>query len=511
MYSSSHKKINAWFCLLVFIAIAALSPLAGCRTGFFNNEDSPSQTSSEAAATTQTGPSTATSAETPKSRAIPKPEGNIEVVYDDANVKADYIVSEQLRGFFVSGEYANFHSVDRECIKEHKDSIYCQNEYSMNLGSGDQKLLYSTSGDFMENVAYSDSRAFILVEQKGNGQKSTSLLAIDNRTGQEAWRQEVQGGRSLEFAGGTLFSFEENGGAGSAGTFTAFDPQTGQVKWLLNHGGTLNREGVTGGTAYIVAGMSSSNYGPSAVYAVDVANGNEKWKFSNGGYFTGYAVGNGMVFTAGTDKKPASSKETAIPVVHGVDAATGQDKWAFTSVDATQPPQQGVTEKLRIVGATPDTVIVVRSVVHGGVRDDLFIGTVDESLYGIDAITGKQKWVTDVIAGSTDPMAASYILEDGIVYAARNNKTINWDQDIGCVEMGQDCPDGFPVQLDVRAIEGDLGSEVWKITTQELKSEVPNQLYLLTAAEGGLYLTDMPHQPSTTMGKSDMGFIFRLR
>lgn len=131
---------------------------------------------------------------------------------------------------------------------------------------------------------------------------------------------------------------------------------------------------VAGGTVYV-----SSSKG---VYALDAANGQEKWLFATA-LPVGHApsVAGGLVFVPGLDKQ-----------LHALDAASGQRKWAF---------QAGA-------GFFGNPLIV---------NGTVYVGCLDGNVYALAAADGQRRWTFS----TGGPIYFSPAFDDGKIYIGSND------------------------------------------------------------------------------------------
>ena len=184
-----------------------------------------------------------------------------------------------------------------------------------------------------------------------------------------------------------------------ASGLVALDVGTGAERWRAEVGlviGSLYGElsaAVEGGVLYVVgtegAGASSDSAPPAAVYALDAATGQERWRYSFGAELhatTPIVVGELLVFTT------ESFDENA---VHALDTATGQERWT-----ATLSPALGF---LTAVAAGEGALYLAAIGLDGSEGG---------AVLSLDPVTGTERWRVD-FAGWSHGMPT---VADGNVY-----------------------------------------------------------------------------------------------
>jgi outer membrane protein assembly factor BamB len=202
------------------------------------------------------------------------------------------------------------------------------------------------------------------------------LLALDAETGKEKWRSE-KAGISLAPAveGNTVYT------ASIMDYLWAFDTKTGTVKWktLFNDDSIrsimISRYPVIGGEQLYICT-------PDFLRAVDKETGVERWRFSiSNSQYTTPAVACNVVYIFSPG------------VLNAVNAQTGLEKWRFDLKEI------GVEE----ADIAYDPPIVVDGVVY--------FGGLDESVYAVDAETGKLLW-----SYKTEHKTSTPVIVDGVLY-----------------------------------------------------------------------------------------------
>ncbi len=155
-----------------------------------------------------------------------------------------------------------------------------------------------------------------------------------------------------------------------ANTIVAANSQTGKTIWEWSGDG-----GATTGTAVDDVLYLSDLF---AVYAIDLKNGKEKWRFGTGGnyVFSSPVVYKNIVYFGCRNNK-----------LYAVDAKTGTKKWEFSAKDE--------------INASPSIY-----------DDKVIVGSNDKNIYALDLNTGVKKWEFATNAAVLSNAAVS----NGIVY-----------------------------------------------------------------------------------------------
>jgi outer membrane protein assembly factor BamB len=149
-----------------------------------------------------------------------------------------------------------------------------------------------------------------------------NLYALNAKTGQKIWNYNasILGiGSSPTVADGIVYV-----GSGDQNRYLyAFDAYNGELLWTAYIGATVTKDPtIVSGVIYLAAdGLSPS---PSCILAIDAKTGVEIWNYSSPNPLgCTPAVVNGVVYTASGDG-----------YVHAINAANGQEIWKFTQDDA---------------------------------------------------------------------------------------------------------------------------------------------------------------------------------
>jgi outer membrane protein assembly factor BamB len=254
------------------------------------------------------------------------------------------------------------------------------------------------------------------------------------------------------------------------------------------------------------------------VYAVNIANGAEKWRFPAEAdnkitfYATPTLTQDGQLLVGGFDH-----------VLYSLDPATGGQKWAYNGaanryIGGPMISEEGIfapnaDETLYALDMTGKPLWSFKTGGANWARPEgdtecncLFLPSMDHRLYAVDADTGSLKWKTDDLGGSlvgTPAHSAENVLYVGtfnsemLALDAESGKTIWRTPTTGWAWAG-------PGLKDDRLYFGDLsgafygldagdGTKVWEIQSDGAISETPlvtdDTIYFTTEA-GSLYAVD---------------------
>ncbi|MFB7216411.1 PQQ-binding-like beta-propeller repeat protein [Streptomyces sp. NPDC056255] len=250
------------------------------------------------------------------------------------------------------------------------------------------------------------------------------IYAIDAESGKHRWTADVYGQvASPLISADTVVACGEK-----SGLLCGIDASTGRRRWLFgaDNGSDISTPtpGVSRGTAYVGSGKGD-------LYAVNIQNGKQRWKFHAGGSIVASpAVSDGTVFASDPRKLFALDTESGRPrwtiatapkpswspavsggyvyfaddddQVHAVSVANGKERWR-TSV---------------VKGSVTTTPTVANGVIYLSTDD------IEYNVYAIDAATGRLRWKYN--AGGyvlTRPVVDGNVVyvggSDGHVYALR--------------------------------------------------------------------------------------------
>ncbi len=209
-----------------------------------------------------------------------------------------------------------------------------------------------------------------------------NIYAVDAESGRQLWKQATGGPvpSTPAVVDGTIYAVSYDG------KLYALDARTGGVRWKFATGGERRFEakGIHGfkprnqtiadpfdlflSSPVVAKGAVYFGSGDGNLYAVDVASGEQRWKFQTGDVVhASPAYVDGVLFFGSWDS-----------YFYAVDAVTGKEKWRFHGgEDPTIHNQVGFQS----------SPAVVNGIVYTGCRD--------AQLYALDAATGKEKWHFD--------------------------------------------------------------------------------------------------------------------
>jgi eukaryotic-like serine/threonine-protein kinase len=209
-----------------------------------------------------------------------------------------------------------------------------------------------------------------------------NIYAVDAESGRQLWKHRTGGPApsTPAVADGVVYA------ASYDGKLYALDAGSGSVRWKFATGGERRFEakGIHGmqpknqtiadpfdvflSSPVVAQGAVYFGSGDGNLYAVDVASGELRWKFSTGDVVhASPAYADGVLFFGSWDS-----------YFYAVDAATGKEKWRFHGGEDPMMHNQ--------VGFQSSPA-VADGVVYTGCRD--------AQLYALDAATGKEKWRFD--------------------------------------------------------------------------------------------------------------------
>lgn len=188
---------------------------------------------------------------------------------------------------------------------------------------------------------------------------------------------------ALDPALGSLTLYVASHVASASGELTAFNAQTGAVRWHVRTAAMYGTPAVAAGTVYVAPQDGS-------VQALRARDGTPLWSFTRNAQVDGYpTVAGGVVYV--------SADEGA---VYALNAATGKLIWRFNAPNNND----------HIYAATA---------VAGG---EVFVssGGSDDNFYTLDAATGSVRWQVHAAGGFDGvPLAAN-----GVVYAGANDNAL---------------------------------------------------------------------------------------
>jgi putative pyrroloquinoline-quinone binding quinoprotein len=200
------------------------------------------------------------------------------------------------------------------------------------------------------------------------------LVAFDAATGKPAWKRDLRS--HLESSPiaveGTLYIGTDETDV------VALRASDGSVRWRFNSPGAIKAS-----PSYHDGRVYVADY-QSAMFCLDAASGKLLWRtntsklkpFGRGGFYSSPAIAFGRVYAARDDG-----------TVYAFDQKTGKVDWFFR----TRNYVYGSPAVAKVPG-TPPTV---------------YIGSYDEHLYALDALSGRERWRFDV--GGPVPGTATVI------------------------------------------------------------------------------------------------------
>jgi outer membrane protein assembly factor BamB len=211
------------------------------------------------------------------------------------------------------------------------------------------------------------------------GSDDGNVYAVDAKDGRQIWKYATKGAVAATpaVAQGTVFV------ASYDGKFYALNAKTGALRWKFATGGERKFEarGLHGMTprdqtffdpydvylssAVVVGDTVYFGSGDGHLYALDTAEGTQRWKFATGNVVhSSPAYADGVLYVGSWDSR-----------FYAVDARTGQERWRF---------QAGEDPLMNNQVGFQSSAAVANGVVYVGCRDS--------NLYALDAATGKERW-----------------------------------------------------------------------------------------------------------------------
>ena len=252
------------------------------------------------------------------------------------------------------------------------------------------------------------------------------MFAVDARTGKERWRFEIieQQVTTPVVAGDTLyFGSEGTSEVGPSGSIYALRLADGTLKWELPLPGgyVMDAPAISKGVLYFTQ-RAVSEQGTSYFRALDMATGEEKWKFpANKGILQApppIVSGNKVYFLSdnfGADR------------LYALDASTGKLVWDYTVADRndteTVPPTPGITNippyPTHYFPTQPgiSTLAVIKDGVvcfGANILDDESNADSEAvpHLIALDAGTGREKWRLNL----DNELSGGLAIQGGFVY-----------------------------------------------------------------------------------------------
>lgn len=285
--------------------------------------------------------------------------------------------------------------------------------FALDLGKGTARWI--NQANYSASIVSND------VSQNGvvyTGNSNGFFTAIDALTGKTRWSQKLANSYfySPAIANGTVYS-----GCGD-GSVYAIDTATGSLKWAINLGATY---GVF--SAPIIANAVIYIQCNGNLFALNMVNGNIIWKSSAVvNFHCGLALSAGAAYIAGSDSSFIS-----------INTTTGATNWKIKTGYITTTA--AVVNNTIYVGSMADSLYAINAttgnkvwtsfvnrgpsnqyVAYPGIQSNalvingtVYIGGGDPNLYAFDAATGTLKWICNL----SNEVTASPAFVDGVVYA----------------------------------------------------------------------------------------------
>lgn len=294
----------------------------------------------------------------------------------------------------------------------------------------------------------------------------------------------------------------EGGAAGdnSCGTFFALSADDGRELWRFPV------QDATGG-ALVDGDLVFFGDRAATLRAIDAESGAGRWRFdavkptSSRPVFSTPSADGDSVYSAYADE------------VYALDKRTGIERWSV-GVNRHAPASSGSLARPLVVGATVyvgsmDGSLYALDADTGteqwrfdtkaifappAFADGLvYIGSGDGNLYAVDASTGEERWRVRVdLGGSGGGIAQDMIVEAGVLYIigrgrvhaldARTGREIWGGKDLAIA--GPALVDGvlYVGGIDLRALDAQSGAEIWRLETSDTV-----RFYPLVVGDGVIY------------------------
>ncbi len=245
----------------------------------------------------------------------------------------------------------------------------------------------------------------------------------------------------IPFTAGLAQDAMFRGGPAHEGAYASPAPTLQSVVWKFKtQGRVLSSPAVSGDRVYVAST-------DGRLYAIDRTTGTERWQFaSKGPIASSPAVHGDLVYVSSVDGN-----------VYAVDAATGKQRWAFATKGERRFTAPGIHGAIPRTERMPDPYDVFLSspTVAG---NTVYIGSGDQHVYALDAVTGALKWQF----ATGDVIHASPAVANGLVYIG------SWDRNL-------------------YALDAATGRERWRYTTGN-DTTIYNQIGIASSAAvaGGL-------------------------
>lgn len=235
----------------------------------------------------------------------------------------------------------------------------------------DERWTFTTFDNFVVDMNPIVADGLLVV-----GSNDQHVYAVSANDGTEAWSHDVGGqvwGTPAYHDGTVVIG---SGPEDDQKAFTAFDLQTGEVRWEQPLNANQLSPAVHDGNAYFASGE---------LVAVDIASGSMQWRQDVSGK-TSPAVLDGTVYVGSGGARPTDSGAGR---VFAFDAADGSSVW-----------RARIDEK------------VTKRCHHTAAEGTVFVGGHQGTLFALDAADGEERWQFSV----GDGILSSPAVVDGVAY-----------------------------------------------------------------------------------------------
>ncbi len=163
---------------------------------------------------------------------------------------------------------------------------------------------------------------------------SSNIAAVDLASGKQLWSEPISGD-AIDLQASSTLVYVLNVSLSSTGVLSAFDANTGTLKWHIANVGmyTLSGTGETGGNGSITGGKSGSSFiiSGNTIYtaisgvlaALNASTGSQMWQFTPS-TLNNSNIG-GLVLSA--DGKTLYVSYINVDAIYAVDTSTHQEVW----------------------------------------------------------------------------------------------------------------------------------------------------------------------------------------
>ena len=259
------------------------------------------------------------------------------------------------------------------------------------------------------------------------------------------------------------------------------------------------------------------------VYAVDLTNGTEKWRYpaeadNNITFYANPALtGDGQLIVGSYDSN-----------LYSLDAETGRQNWVFSDAENRYiaaalvddgsifaPAADENLYSLDLNGRLQWTFTSEKESWAQPITDDecscLFLSSMDHSVYAIDPQNGTAKWRSDGLGGAV--VGTPAFNNDGVLYVGTfggklfalnaENGDVIWEfstQDAGWIWSGPTLSDGTLFFGDLNgnfyAVDAENGTQIWNLPPEQLDGQIVGSPLVIeqdiyfTTEDGVLYKLD---------------------